>query len=88
MYIRYLIEWQTYVMAYSLDPDALVRECPPTNFSGAWPIPVQARMEALVRQATEAGERTSTRELLAAIVCAFDPGSDDWHAVLRGYRQS
>ena len=75
-------------MSYSLDADALVRNCPSANFSGAWPLPVQARIEDMVRRATDAGERTSTRELLAAIVCAFEAEDDGWHILLRRYRQS
>lgn len=72
----------------NLDPADLVRDCPVANFSGAWPLPVQARLEALVQQATDEGERTSGRELLAAIVCAFSPESTGLHEVLRAYRTS
>lgn len=71
-----------------LDPADLLRNCPVANFSGAWPLPVQARLEALVQQATDEGERTSGRELLAAIVCAFSPDSPGLHEVLRAYRTS
>lgn len=71
-----------------LDADDLVRDCPTASFSGAWPLPVQARMEELVRRATEEGERTSARELLAAILCAFNVEDIDLHEVLRSYRTS
>lgn len=75
-------------MGYTLEPGDSVREAPLVNFSGAWPIPVQARMESFVQRAIASGERTSTRELLAAIVCSFDISDDDWHSLLRNYRNS
>ena len=46
------------------------------------------RIQGLVERADQAGERTSLRELLAAIVCAFDPNEDELREVLRRYRLS
>lgn len=69
-----------------LDGDQRVDESPRRNCGVAWPLAVDARLEELVRRANAAGERTNRRELLSAIVCAFDPEPDEFSSVLRAYR--
>ena len=69
-----------------LAADALVDDCPRTPVGAEWPLPVNQRLEELVGRARQLGERTSRRELLAAIVTAFDVDDDEFTRILRTYR--
>lgn len=51
-------------------------------------MPVNQRLEELVKRAKSLGERTNRRELLAAIVTAFDADDDAFTHVLRRYRMA
>lgn len=50
------------------------------------PAAVDAKLDRLVTRATDAGERTSRKELLAAIVASCDLDGDALGAVLKSYR--
>ena len=69
-----------------LDPNSLADDAPKRNCGVQWALPVDARLDALVQQARKAGERTNRRELLSAILCAFDDGDKELREILRDYR--
>jgi hypothetical protein len=70
----------------SLDADSRVRDNPERQTTVAWPLPVDVRLDRLLDQATEAGERTSRRELLAALVATCDLTDAELSEMLRRYR--
>ena len=53
-----------------LAADQLVRDCPQKQAAVAWPLPVDARLDELLAQADAAGENTSRKELVAAIIAS------------------
>lgn len=54
----------------------------------AWPVPVHAHLDALLDSVREAGERTSRKEIAAALLCAARPSGDELSRILRWYRQA
>jgi hypothetical protein len=52
------------------------------------PFAIDQRLDALLARAVEAGERTTRRELLAAIILATDLSGDDIGGLLRAYRRA
>ncbi len=70
----------------SLDPGGIADHAPNRNCGVQWPLPVNDRLERLVRRAKAAGERTSRREMLSAIVCTFDASDEEVGKMLRTYR--
>lgn len=72
--------------AIPLAANAKVDDSPTCPVGATWPMPVHQRLEELVTIARARGERTTKRELLAAIVCAFDPDTADIEATLKHYR--
>src|SRR3989442_1173173 len=68
--------------------DTRVTHCPDCAVGARWPTPVHHRLEAIVELARDFGESTTHKELLAAIVCAFEPDEDAIGAALRTYRRS
>jgi hypothetical protein len=74
--------------SHALGADELVDAAPRRNCGVQWSLPVDARLEQLVRRANAAGERTNRRELLSALVCWFDPDTTDFREMLRRYRTS
>ena len=71
-----------------LSPDARVIDCPDKQAAVAWPLPVDARLDQLLARARDAGERTSRREIVAALVAMCDLNGDDLGTLLRRYRTS
>jgi hypothetical protein len=69
-----------------LSPDARVISCPDKQAAVAWPLPVDARLDQLLGLARDAGERTSRREIVAALVAMCDLSGEDLGALLRRYR--
>ena len=69
-----------------LDPNILADDAPKRNCGVQWTLPVDTRLDRLVEQARKAGERTNRRELLSAILCAFDADDDELRETLREYR--
>lgn len=70
----------------SLDPAGLADHAPNRNCGVQWPLPVNDRLEQLVSRAKLAGERTNRREMLSAIVCAFDASDEEVSKMLKRYR--
>lgn len=64
----------------------LVRSTKDKQIGIRWPIPVDARLDALMDRATDAGERTHRRELLAALVATTDLDGEALGELLRRYR--
>jgi hypothetical protein len=69
-----------------LAADALVRDCPHKQAAVAWPLPVDMRLDDLLAQADAAGEKTSRRELAAAIIATTTLTDGQLGRMLRRYR--
>lgn len=52
----------------------------------SWPLPVDAKLEQLLDTARAVGERTSRREIVAAIIAMTKLTGDELSALLRSYR--
>jgi len=74
--------------SFTLDADALVQDCPATQIGKSWPWPVHQRLEELHALARKAGDRPTRAEVLAAIVCSFEPDGEVLREALRAYRTS
>jgi len=70
----------------SLDADSLVVDHLDKQAAIAWPVPVDVRLERLVDQATAAGERTSRKELVAALVATCKMSDAQLGKMLKRYR--
>jgi hypothetical protein len=70
----------------SLDADGRIVEFPEKQAALAWPLPVEVRLEMLLEQARSAGERTSRKELVAALVATCDKTDVQLSEMLRLYR--
>lgn len=71
-----------------LDADARVIDCPDKQAAISWPLPVDAKLDRLLEAARDAGERTSRREILAALVAGAEFTGDQLGEALRAYRRS
>lgn len=71
-----------------LAADTLVRDCPAKQAAVSWPLPVDLRLDELLAQAEAAGENTSRRELVAAIICATRVTDAQLGRLLRRYRKA
>jgi hypothetical protein len=69
-----------------LAADQLVRDCPQKQAAVAWPLPIDARLDELLAQANAAGENTSRKELVAAIIAATRVSDAQLGKLLRRYR--
>ena len=70
----------------SIAPKTRLRDCPEDQI-GLWIArPLNARLDALVRRATEAGENTSRKEVLATLLLVAPSSADDLIGALRRYR--
>jgi hypothetical protein len=69
-----------------LAADQLVRDCPQRQAAVAWPLPVDVRLEELLAQADVAGENTSRKELVAAIIATARLSDEELGRLLRWYR--
>jgi hypothetical protein len=72
----------------ALDPDEPLRSCPEQQVGVSLPTPLNARLDALVRRATAAGENTSRKEVLAALVFDAVSDPDELSVALRRYRKA
>jgi hypothetical protein len=71
-----------------LAADQLVRDCPEKQAAVAWPLPVDARLDELLAQAEAAGENTSRKELVAAIIALTTVTDAQLGRLLRRYRRA
>jgi hypothetical protein len=66
--------------------DALVRATPQRNAGIEWPLPVHARLDELLDLATTAGENTSRKEIVAALVAGCTDDPDELSRLIRRFR--
>jgi hypothetical protein len=52
------------------------------------PLAIDQRLDALMTRAIDAGERTTRRELLAAVILAAEPTGDELGLLLKNYRRA
>jgi hypothetical protein len=52
----------------------------------SWPLPVDAKLEELLKAARSVGERTSRREIVAAIIAMANYSGEELSNLLRSYR--
>src|SRR5689334_1965029 len=71
-----------------LAADQLVRDCPQKQAAVSWPLPVDARLDELLAQADLAGENTSRKELVAAIIATTRLSDEELGRLLRQYRRA
>lgn len=71
-----------------LAADQLVRDCPQKQAAVAWPLPVDVRLDELLDQADAAGENTSRKELVAAIIANTRVSDAQLGRLLRWYRKA
>jgi hypothetical protein len=71
-----------------LSGDQLVRDCPQKQAAVAWPLPVDVRLDELLAQANAAGENTSRKELVAAIIAGTRVSDAQLGRLLRQYRKA
>jgi hypothetical protein len=76
------------VAGVSLDADSFVIDAPQKPASINWPIPVEVRLEQLLDQAKEAGERTNRKELVAALVATSKLSNTQLERMLKRYRKA
>jgi hypothetical protein len=76
------------VTATPLAADQLVRECPQKQAAVSWPLPIDARLDELLAQADAAGENTSRKELVAAIIASTTVTDAQLGRMLRRYRRA
>ena len=60
--------------------------CEPKNAAVTWPVPLDALLDQLVRVVEDAGERTTRRELAAAVLLACPRDPSRLAKLLRAYR--
>ena len=71
---------------YQIDPSERLDRCPTKGAALTWPIPLDEHLDRLRDQVEIVGERTTRRELVAAIVFAAPNDSNALAALLRAYR--
>lgn len=69
-----------------LNPSAKADSGPKRNCGVQWALPVDARLDTFVESAHSAGEKTTRRELLSAIVCAVEDDAEELGRIIRSYR--
>ncbi|MCA1833896.1 MAG: hypothetical protein LC750_14445 [Actinobacteria bacterium] len=69
-----------------LAADQQVKDCAQKQAAVAWPLPVDMRLDQLLAQADAAGENTSRKELVAAIISTTTLTDAQLGKVLRRYR--
>ena len=71
-----------------IDPTARLRECPDDQIGTSIPKPLNARLDALVARAQDAGENTSRRELIGALVLLAPEAPESLVEAVRTYRRA
>ena len=70
----------------ALDPADRLRDSPEDQIGVSVPSPLNARLDALVALANSAGESTSRKEVLAALILAAPDTGADIGELVRTYR--
>jgi hypothetical protein len=74
-------------MAETFNADSRVIMSPERQGAVAWPIPIEEKLDMLLRSAEEAGERTSRKEVVAALIATFEGDGEELSLLLRRYRR-
>lgn len=69
-----------------ISPKKLLRDCPEDQIGVSIPAPLSARLDVLVGRANHAGENTSRKEVLAALILDAPEEDDQVVAAVRRYR--
>ena len=72
----------------SEDPSTRLTHAKDRQFGFRWPLALDQRLDDLVERATDAGEKTNRRELLAALLLDAAYDGEDLGRLLRRYRTS
>ena len=82
--------WYTYVVTglIRVESDDRVIETSERQAAVAWPVAVHAHLDSLLEAVQAAGERTSRKEIAAALVSAARPTAEELGRLLRWYRQA
>jgi hypothetical protein len=70
-----------------LDADSRIVKWPEKQGAVAWPLPIEAKLDVLLRRAEEAGERTNRKEVVAALIAEYQGDGEDVSELLRHYRR-
>lgn len=71
-----------------IDPDQRLPDCPEKAAATTWPYPIDRRLDQLVDAARDAGERTTRKELAAALVFAAQPDGEALGELLKRFRRA
>jgi hypothetical protein len=71
-----------------IPPQTPLPSCPERPVGLSLPVPINARLDLLVRLAEQAGERTSRKEIIAACILGAPDRADEIVRWLRIYRKS
>lgn len=63
-----------------------LRDAPQRQCAISWPLPVDMKLERLLVSATDAGENTSRKEIVAALVAFASVDGNELGELLRRYR--
>jgi hypothetical protein len=67
-------------------PDEKLRECEVWQTNIRWPVPVDARLNALMELAEDEGESLTRSDLVAALVCAAPASGAELAKLVKSYR--
>jgi hypothetical protein len=67
-------------------PDEKLRECEVWQTNIRWPVPVDARLNALIELAEDEGESLTRSDLVAAPVCAAPASGAELAKLVKSYR--
>src|SRR5438067_13805257 len=71
-----------------ISADTRLNDCPERSIGISLPVPLSDRVDGLVAIVTEAGDRTTRKELLGAILLATEPEAEGLATALRAYRRA
>ncbi len=65
-----------------------IENCAERNAGVSWPMPIDAKLDAILDLARDDGTRTTRKELIAAMLFDFEPDADYIADMLRRYRKA
>ncbi|WP_300599505.1 hypothetical protein [uncultured Nocardioides sp.] len=65
-----------------------LRESPQRQCAISWPLAIDLKVERMLARATETGENTSRKEIVAALVFAAELSAEELSEVVRRYRRA
>ena len=76
------------VKVSAVELDSLVSACEVRQAGVSWPLPVDHKLDRLLAEARAVTERTSRREIVAALIALSDLDGDGVSALVRRYRRT